>query len=118
MDAEDGDTRSLKLSVYPIVADKNWLTVDRSRQVLRGISLNQGDFEFRLEARDSANQMTSAAFRVSVDEVTPSNHLFIFDIQKSYQHLTKDPDTMLAFATKLAHSLGDRLPKNIVIRCV
>ncbi|VDM49018.1 unnamed protein product [Toxocara canis] len=57
MDAEDGDTRSLTLSVYPIVATKNWLTVDRNRQVLRGVPLNQGDFEFRLEARDSANQV-------------------------------------------------------------
>uniref|UniRef100_A0A915BI89 Peptidase S72 domain-containing protein n=1 Tax=Parascaris univalens TaxID=6257 RepID=A0A915BI89_PARUN len=118
VDAEDGDTNSLTLSVYPIVAEKNWLVVDRSRQILRGIPLNQGDFEFRLEARDSANQMTSAAFRVSVEEAQPSNHLFIFDIQKSYEQLTKDPETMLAFVTKLANSLGDRLPKNILIRSV
>lgn len=60
--------------------------------------------------------MTSAAFRVSVEEALPSNHMFIFDIQKSYEQLTKDPETMLAFVTKLAQSLGDRLPKNIIIR--
>lgn len=58
VDAEDGDTKSLTLSVYPIVAEKNWLIVDRNRQILRGIPLNQGDFEFRLEARDSANQVS------------------------------------------------------------
>ncbi|KHN79184.1 Dystroglycan [Toxocara canis] len=118
MDAEDGDTRSLTLSVYPIVATKNWLTVDRNRQVLRGVPLNQGDFEFRLEARDSANQMTSAAFRVSVEETVPSNHMFIFEIQKSYEQLTKDPGTILAFTTKLAQALGDRFPKNVIIRNV
>uniref|UniRef100_A0A1I7V9G5 Dystroglycan n=1 Tax=Loa loa TaxID=7209 RepID=A0A1I7V9G5_LOALO len=57
IDAEDGDTRTLTLSVYPIVADNNWLTLDRkNKQILHGIALNTGDFEFRLEARDSANQ--------------------------------------------------------------
>lgn len=57
IDVEDGDTRSLTLSVYPIVADNNWLTLDRkNKQILHGISLNTGDFEFRLEARDSSNQ--------------------------------------------------------------
>lgn len=57
IDAEDGDTRSLTLSVHPIVAGNNWLTLDKkNKQVLHGISLDIGDFEFRLEARDSANQ--------------------------------------------------------------
>lgn len=56
MDVEDGNTRSLSLSVFPILPDRNWLTLDRSKQILRGISLDKGDFEFRLEARDSSNQ--------------------------------------------------------------
>ncbi|CAG9539417.1 unnamed protein product [Cercopithifilaria johnstoni] len=57
IDAEDGDTRSLSLSVYPIITEDNWLTLDRkNKQILHGISLSTGDFEFRLEARDSANQ--------------------------------------------------------------
>ncbi|VDM45009.1 unnamed protein product [Toxocara canis] len=63
-------------------------------------------------------EMTSAAFRVSVEETAPSNHMFIFEIQKSYEQLTKDPGTILAFTTKLAQALGDRFPKNVIIRNV
>ncbi|OZC09090.1 dystroglycan [Onchocerca flexuosa] len=117
IDAEDGDTRSLSLSVCPIVADNNWLTLDRkNKQILHGISLNTGDFEFRLEARDSANQMTSAPFRVTVIPEPPTNHLFILDVDHSSERLAKDPDTLCAFAEKLANSLGDRFPKNLVIK--
>ncbi|KAL3982915.1 Dystroglycan (Dystrophin-associated glycoprotein 1) family protein [Acanthocheilonema viteae] len=117
IDAEDGDTRSLALSVYPIVADNNWLTLDRKNKlVLHGISLNIGDFEFRLEARDSANQMTSAPFRATVIPEPPTNHLFILDVDHSFERLAKDPDILYAFAEKLANSLGDRFPKNLVIR--
>ncbi|VIO87598.1 conserved hypothetical protein [Brugia malayi] len=117
IDVEDGDTRSLTLSVYPIVADNNWLTLDRkNKQILHGISLNTGDFEFRLEARDSSNQMTSAPFRVTVVPELPTNHLFILDVDHSSERLAKDPDILCAFAEKLANSLGDRFPKNLVIK--
>ncbi|MFH4974451.1 hypothetical protein AB6A40_001160 [Gnathostoma spinigerum] len=116
IDVEDGDTRSLSLSVFPLDGEKNWLTVDRVSQVLHGIPLNQGDFGFRLEARDSSNQMTSAAFRVSVEEAAPSNHLFILEIQQSFNMMTKDPYTLYQFAERLAKSLGDRYPNKIIIR--
>lgn len=57
VDAEDGDTHSLSLSVFTLGGNKSWLSIDRNRLMLRGISMNTGDFEFRLEARDSANQV-------------------------------------------------------------
>ncbi|MCP9265620.1 BMA-DGN-1 [Dirofilaria immitis] len=117
IDMEDGDTRSLSLSVYPIVADNNWLTLDRKNKlILHGISLKTGDFEFRLEARDSANQMTSAPFRVTVILESPTNHLFILDVDHSSERLAKDPDILCAFAEKLANSLGDRFPGTYVRR--
>uniref|UniRef100_A0A0R3RZC6 Peptidase S72 domain-containing protein n=1 Tax=Elaeophora elaphi TaxID=1147741 RepID=A0A0R3RZC6_9BILA len=95
IDAEDGDTRSLALSVYPIVADNNWLTLDRKNK-----------------------QMTSAPFRVTVIPEPPTNHLFILDVDHSSERLVKDPDILCAFAEKLANSLGDRFPKNLIIRLV
>ncbi|VDN90180.1 unnamed protein product [Brugia pahangi] len=78
IDVEDGDTRSLTLSVYPI--------------------------------------MTSAPFRVTVVPEPPTNHLFILDVDHSSERLAKDPDILCAFAEKLANSLGDRFPKNLVIK--
>lgn len=60
--------------------------------------------------------MTSAPFRVTVEEAAPTNHLFILDVQHSYERLTKDPDTLYAFVRKLANSLGDRYPQHVVIR--
>lgn len=69
IDSEDGDTNSLTLSVHPIVADNNWLTLDkRNKQVLHGISLTTGEFEFWLEARDSANQASSMFFILLYEE--------------------------------------------------
>ncbi|VDN04230.1 unnamed protein product [Thelazia callipaeda] len=127
IDAEDGNTRSLSLSVFPIAADNNWLTLSKkNKQVLHGISLRTGDYEFRLEARDSANQlcangfsfwqMTSAPFRVTVIPEPSTNHFFILDVDHSSERLTKDPDVICAFAEKLANSLGDRYPKNLIFR--
>lgn len=63
-------------------------------------------------------QMTSAPFRVTVIPEPPTNHLFILDVDHSYERLVKDPDILCAFAEKLANSLGDRGPKNLVIRLV
>lgn len=62
--------------------------------------------------------MTSAPFRVTVVDPAPVNHLFTLDVQHSYERLTKDPDTLNAFAEKLANSLGDRFPQHLVIRFV
>lgn len=62
--------------------------------------------------------MTSAPFRVTVVPEPPTNHLFILDVDHSSERLTKDPDILCAFAEKLANSLGDRFPKNLVIRLV
>lgn len=59
--------------------------------------------------------MTSAAFRVSVQENSLSNHLFTLDIQQNYDRIS-EASTLYAFVEKLANSLGDRLPHNIVIK--
>uniref|UniRef100_A8NFP2 Peptidase S72 domain-containing protein n=2 Tax=Brugia TaxID=6278 RepID=A8NFP2_BRUMA len=60
--------------------------------------------------------MTSAPFRVTVVPELPTNHLFILDVDHSSERLAKDPDILCAFAEKLANSLGDRFPKNLVIK--
>ncbi|VDK76672.1 unnamed protein product [Litomosoides sigmodontis] len=119
IDAEDGDTRSLALTVYPIVADNNWLTLDKkNKQTLHG-KLNVRPYDcIELVDRILGRQvkMTSAPFRVTVIPEPPTNHLFILDVDHSYERLVKDPDILCAFAEKLSNSLGDRVPKNLVIR--
>lgn len=62
--------------------------------------------------------MASAPFRVSVVHEPPTNHLFILDVDHSSERLANDPDILCAFAEKLTNSLGDRFPKNLVIRLV
>lgn len=62
--------------------------------------------------------MTSAPFRVTVVPEPPTNHLFILDVDHSSERLAKEPDILCAFAEKLANSLGDRFPKNLVIKLV
>ncbi|KAI1714151.1 CBR-DGN-1 protein [Ditylenchus destructor] len=69
MDAEDGDTRRLSLSVDSIGDEqqRNFLmTVPQSTQ-LEGVPLEAGTFTFRLNVRDRANQIRIFALNFQFD---------------------------------------------------
>ncbi|VDM55237.1 unnamed protein product [Angiostrongylus costaricensis] len=100
-DVEDGDTFKLKLSVQSIDKKESWIFYEHKK--LKGVPLDEGDYEFRLEARDKAGQMASAPFKVSVTQSFPFNHLVLFELDTSVEHFSK-PSPLSTFVRRLAHA--------------
>lgn len=48
---------TLKYSVHPINNKYNFFEAEEGSDVMKGIALKEGKFEFRLEARDRSNQV-------------------------------------------------------------
>lgn len=57
VDAEDGTTSKLKLKIYSIDQQKNFLTALSNSVQIEGVSIQTGSFKFRIEARDTKNQV-------------------------------------------------------------
>lgn len=111
-DVEDGDTFKLKLSVQSIDKKESWIFYEHKK--LKGVPLNAGDHEFRLEARDKVGQMASAPFKVSVTQSFPFNHLVLFELDTSVEHFSK-PSSLSTFVRRLAHAFRST-PDAITIR--
>ncbi|TMS39974.1 hypothetical protein L596_006420 [Steinernema carpocapsae] len=108
LDAEDGDETRLRLTVHATIANHNFLAMVKEKPQMRGVPMEKGDFGFRLEARDSAGQVASAPFRVTVEDAPSSNHRFVMLLEPSLDKLTKNPSTLVDFADRLCSSLYDR----------
>ncbi|KAJ1345733.1 hypothetical protein KIN20_000329 [Parelaphostrongylus tenuis] len=111
-DVEDGDTFKLKLSVQSIDKEDSWIMYEHKK--LKGVPLEEGDHEFRLEARDKAGQMASAPFKVSVTPSFPFNHLVMLELDTSIAHFLK-PSSLSAFVRRLAHAFRST-PDAVTIR--
>ena len=48
---------TLKYSVHPINNEHNFFEAEEGSNAMKGIALKEGNFEFRLEARDRRNQV-------------------------------------------------------------
>lgn len=57
LDAEDGSTSNLRLTVYPIDEHNNFLIAVPYSAQIEGVGLSIGIFKFRIEARDRKNQV-------------------------------------------------------------
>jgi neurexin len=123
-DEEDGDTRNLNLTLTTTDdSTRQWLYLDDDQQHLIGISLKIGSFQYRLDARDSADQMTSTAFEVRViDDDASHNHQFIITLDQSIDTdklLNVDPTTIVTFVRRLANAVAsDRDPAHITVGAI
>uniref|UniRef100_A0A1I7YHY9 Peptidase S72 domain-containing protein n=1 Tax=Steinernema glaseri TaxID=37863 RepID=A0A1I7YHY9_9BILA len=108
LDPEDGDETKLRLSVHATITSQNFLSMVEGSPKMQGVPMEKGTFGFRLEARDSSNQVTSGAFQVSVEDAPPSNHRFIMTLEPSLTQLTSDPTTLVKFVNRLSTVLYDR----------
>uniref|UniRef100_A0A914W0Z4 Dystroglycan 1 n=1 Tax=Plectus sambesii TaxID=2011161 RepID=A0A914W0Z4_9BILA len=119
-DEEDGDTRRLKLSLHPIdETTTDWLSLNGTQ--IMGLSLESGTFNYRLNARDSSDQLASIAFAVEVppaDEDEKFNHYYRVVINKSRQELLAEPAGLVELVGKLATALGDSDSSHITVRAV
>jgi neurexin len=110
-DAEDGDTSNLKLSLDPIETEAtDWVFLDKKQHHVVGLSLETGSWNYRLEARDSSDQMTSTVFAVEVfPEEKPDNfnHYFRVVIDKEKDELLAEADGLVKLVRKLATSVSD-----------
>ncbi|KJH42839.1 hypothetical protein DICVIV_11170 [Dictyocaulus viviparus] len=111
-DVEDGDTFKLKLSVQSIDKKDSWMFYEHKR--IKGVPIEEGDYEFRLEARDKAGQMASAPFKVSVDPSFLFNHLVTLELDTSISRFLK-PMSLTAFVHQLAYAFRSK-PDTITIR--
>uniref|UniRef100_A0A0N5AM20 DAG1 domain-containing protein n=1 Tax=Syphacia muris TaxID=451379 RepID=A0A0N5AM20_9BILA len=102
---EDGTTSSLHLSIIPVDIGGNkdkWLDTKVKNLRIRGVPLKSGNFTYRLDARDSKNQLASAAFTFNIAEPKyPYSHEFSFDTAMAYDALI-EPKERLGFYDKLS----------------
>lgn len=123
-DEEDGDTRRLNLTVHSMDDSiRQWIYLDDQQHHLIGIGLDVGAFNYRLEARDSVDQMISTAFEVRVvDDTTTStsrNHLFSVTLEQSSDQLLNDPMTIVTFVHRLANAVAsDRDASHISLNVI
>ncbi|KAK0398980.1 hypothetical protein QR680_002844 [Steinernema hermaphroditum] len=119
LDFEDGDETKLRLSVHSTIASQNFLSMVDGEPKMHGVPMEKGVFGFRLEARDSANQVTSGAFQVTVEDGPPTNHRFTMLLEPSLKQLTDDPNTLVKFVNRLSTVLYDRThPEHVQIHSV
>ncbi|KAL6740760.1 hypothetical protein Aduo_014082 [Ancylostoma duodenale] len=111
-DVEDGDTFKLRLSVQPLGKKESWIFYDHKK--VKGVPIEEGEFEFRLEARDKAGQMASAPFKVSVTPSFPFNHIVSLELDTPLARLSK-PAPLSAFVHQLARAFRSK-PDAITIR--
>ncbi|XGW32212.1 hypothetical protein V3C99_010416 [Haemonchus contortus] len=111
-DVEDGDTFKLRLSVQPIGEKDSWMFYEHKK--VKGVPLEEGDFEFRLEARDKAGQMASAPFKALVTASFPFNHLATLDLDTPVQRFSR-PSSLSSFVHQLANAFRSK-PDAITIR--
>ncbi|VDO23337.1 unnamed protein product [Haemonchus placei] len=104
-DVEDGDTFKLRLS-------DSWMFYEHKK--VKGVPLEEGDFEFRLEARDKAGQMASAPFKALVTASFPFNHLATLDLDTPVQRFSR-PSSLSSFVHQLANAFRSK-PDAITIR--
>ncbi|KAK6023246.1 hypothetical protein OSTOST_11029 [Ostertagia ostertagi] len=111
-DVEDGDTFKLRLSVQPIGKKDSWMFYDHKK--IKGVPMEEGEHEFRLEARDKAGQMASAPFKVSVTPSFPFNHLVTLELDTPVLRFSR-PSSLSSFAHQLANAFRSK-PDAITIR--
>ncbi|CAI4223789.1 unnamed protein product [Auanema sp. JU1783] len=101
IDTEDGDTFNLKLSVFLLDGDKNWLYYNDKK--IQGVPMKVGEYQFRLDARDKRGQMISAPFAVTVRDSPEHNHLVTMALDlTSKQNLASDAKLLVQFVKQLA----------------
>uniref|UniRef100_A0A915E579 Peptidase S72 domain-containing protein n=1 Tax=Ditylenchus dipsaci TaxID=166011 RepID=A0A915E579_9BILA len=115
MDAEDGDTKKLHLSVHSISKQdqRNFLLALPFSTQLEGVPMEVGTFDFRLEARDKANQTASLPFQVRVEDTVTSfdqkpNHQFSMILEGSIDKFTSKPEVLRDFVYRLAQSVSSQ----------
>ncbi|KAK6749401.1 hypothetical protein RB195_001795 [Necator americanus] len=111
-DVEDGDTFKLRLSVQPLGKKESWVFYDHKK--VKGVPIEEGEYEFRLEARDKAGQMASAPFKVTVTPSFPFNHIVSLELDTPFLRLSK-PSSLSAFVHQLALAFRSK-PDAITIR--
>uniref|UniRef100_A0A914DJ67 Peptidase S72 domain-containing protein n=1 Tax=Acrobeloides nanus TaxID=290746 RepID=A0A914DJ67_9BILA len=106
-DPEDGGTRNLKLSVYPLDNNSNtFLVANSTSSTLKGVSLETGTFSFRLEARDKANQAASAPFSVIIEDSLEPNHQFTIILDKNLKRFNEISGVLGKFVETLSTALN------------
>jgi hypothetical protein len=109
-DIEEGTTRNLKLTIYPIGKNVNFLASQPGTTLLRGIPLEVGEFQLRLEARDRSNQTASAPFTVKVEDGPEVNHEYQVTLYKpsNEEHSLNRPEVVLEFVDTLTKALNSK----------
>jgi len=77
---------TLKYSVHPINNKYNFFEAEEGSDVMKGIALKEGKFEFRLEARDRSNQVASAPFIVDVKGEPKADYNLEFTIDRLFSN--------------------------------
>ncbi|KAK5985698.1 Dystroglycan, partial [Trichostrongylus colubriformis] len=113
-DVEDGDTFKLRLSVQPIGKKDSWMFYDHKK--VKGVPMEEGEHEFRLEARDKAGQMASAPFKVTVKPSFPHNHFATLELDTPVLRFSR-PSSLSSFVHQLANAFRSK-PDAITIRNV
>ncbi|CAD5219120.1 unnamed protein product [Bursaphelenchus okinawaensis] len=108
IDSEDGQLQNLRSKVFNDDKSINFLTVvhEKEKVALEGVPLSTGIFSFRLEVRDSADQMAAAAFSVEVKDEPEPNHLFEMVLDTKFKRFQDEPKLLVKFGEKLVERIG------------
>uniref|UniRef100_A0A0N5A760 Peptidase S72 domain-containing protein n=1 Tax=Parastrongyloides trichosuri TaxID=131310 RepID=A0A0N5A760_PARTI len=130
IDAEDGDTTNLALSVELSDFKKsdrsdeidrnpdNFMTVHNKSLLLIGVPIIEGKYNFRITAKDKLGQAAAVAFSINVHSPGSFTHEYVFTLDKSVDRLLETPDVLIGFVKRLSLAIGDKKDNHIMINSI
>ncbi|KAL3122797.1 hypothetical protein niasHT_009088 [Heterodera trifolii] len=108
MDPEDGPTSRLALSAHVIGNHSNFLVPLQGDNRMEGVPLENGEYSFRLEARDRMGQANSVPFQVIVKEHSSREkptHSYSLLMDVPLERFLDQPQFMRDFVYRLGASV-------------
>ncbi|VDL82591.1 unnamed protein product [Nippostrongylus brasiliensis] len=102
----------IRFQPFSAILNDSWMFYDHKK--VKGVPLEEGEHEFRLEARDKSGQMASAPFKVSVTASFPYNHLIQLELDTPVARFSR-PSSLSTFVHQLATAFRSK-PDAITIR--
>uniref|UniRef100_A0AC35U4P1 Peptidase S72 domain-containing protein n=1 Tax=Rhabditophanes sp. KR3021 TaxID=114890 RepID=A0AC35U4P1_9BILA len=128
-DAEDGNTANLSLSVtlaeYKQLNGEsvermpdNFLVISAKNLIMTGLPILEGQYNFRIVAKDRIGQSAAAAFSINVPASGSISHEFEVTVDRPVEKLFETPNVLIGFAKNISTALGDKKYNHVMINHV
>ncbi|XP_074646737.1 dystroglycan 1-like [Tubulanus polymorphus] len=129
-DAEDGDTRNLRLLVLERGTNlprSSWVRFNQKEQLLYGLPMLKDEdrrvYGYSLAAVDSGGKIRRMQFEIVVKRARkyykrPPSHEFVLVLAESYDKFIADVDNSISIVQKIAQVYGDKNASSILVRSI